>query len=184
MAILDLSLQLKVSVPCLLLGAILFGVSFSVDKWIKWSTASSSGFAGLWKACFQQSDVTYCYTWNSDTMDTFKLSRDWIHKSQALQCLGLVVMLGALGSTIVFIFIKLRLAVIAAVVTSFGSAAFMVIGCAVFASDVNDDAVYGTIADFDWAFGFNIVAAIFTTAAGVGLLLQTILHRTTTNTPT
>ena len=63
------------------------------------------------------------------------------------------------------------------------SAAFMIIGCAVFASDFNDDYVYSKYGHLNWGFGFNIVAAIFTAAAGAGLILHALFATTTTNSP-
>lgn len=50
----------------------------------------------------------------------------------------------------------------------------MIIGCAVFASDLHDDDVWSQLGHLAWAFGFNIVAAISTAVAGVGMLLLAI----------
>ena len=70
MAIRDISVPMRVALPCYVIGKIIFFVSFSVNYWLEDSDDHFN--AGLWKLCFSGGGAKACYLW-TDT-DTVK---DW-----------------------------------------------------------------------------------------------------------
>ena len=66
MAVASLSLQMKVSLPALGLGLLLFCISFSVTSWASGSYSNVDFHGGLWKVCISGNNYEDCVPWTDD----------------------------------------------------------------------------------------------------------------------
>ena len=71
-----LSLQMKVSIPCFLLGLLLFCISFSVPYWGKGSPSDNVDIhVGMWRACVISDGADACMSWSDDRLKYWSKSK-------------------------------------------------------------------------------------------------------------
>ncbi|KAK7504640.1 hypothetical protein BaRGS_00004126 [Batillaria attramentaria] len=164
-----LSIEVKLSVGCLLVGSLLFTVAFAVPHWIEVKASQGEDeYAGLWKRCLANTPVP-----DAETCVNYDGTPDWIVGVQVEECVALVCMLVALSLSTVLLFKRRKIVSLGATLSALVGGAAGLAGAVVFhIKQVKEEGINSD--NFAWAFYLNAAGDIMIGISGLGLLVHTI----------
>ncbi|KAK7504638.1 hypothetical protein BaRGS_00004124 [Batillaria attramentaria] len=158
----NISLELKLSLPCLLIGSALFLISFAEPHWLKIDVPLATAYMGLWKRCggtAEFPEMEICSKCGSD-------QSGWLTGVQVLECICLSAMVAAVALTFRLLFKQEKMFSLLASAAGISSGLLGLTGAIVFASEESEDGSLG------WAFYLNIVGDLLIGAGGGVLMVH------------
>ncbi|KAK7504634.1 hypothetical protein BaRGS_00004120 [Batillaria attramentaria] len=149
--------EMKVCTPCLIVGFILFCVSFGSASWFY---DASNVYYGLWKFCLNKNS---CFNLGSVYFP------DWLVGIDVLECIALGLQVGAMGAMILLSLRKHKFLSLFVCLAALGSGVLGAIGAAVFCVEMAITGVY-----VYWAFFLNLIGDVIVGLAGLGMLVNTV----------
>ncbi|KAK7504641.1 hypothetical protein BaRGS_00004127 [Batillaria attramentaria] len=155
------STELKISLPCLLVGAILFFVSFAEPHWMEETVQGGSVYLGLWETCGSSPQLpggAVCVSYGGD-------QAGWLTGVEVLECFSLSATVTGVALTFSLLFKRQRLFCLLGAVGGICAGILGLIGAIVFAGK-NDNSDY-----LGWAFYLNVVGDLLIGAGGGAVMV-------------
>ncbi|XP_048735265.1 uncharacterized protein LOC125650774 [Ostrea edulis] len=196
------SVPLKVALIVLCVALVVFVIGFSTEKWASTTYASEiraksqripvfvDQSLGLWRytVCYNARNnylprdtrryIQY-YGCNSNDIDLFidglRYCGDWYHGVQAVECMGLILMVGAVILLFLYFFVqsvnqKKYLYIIIAL--TFGAVVFIVIGVGIYGSKIHNTKYIFYNYKLNWSFGLTVAGALLGFIAGIAEIIE------------